>query len=369
MRILCFMPRNMRFGPTNATSIDLCVYDLIKASRYRETTKVLCCENESLFTGLNISTYPASIDRHKAKKNKFAQEQVRANSADLVVVQQHLPTAAGVARKVSAPVILHKHNLIKPVRAAGVFSSLKRRWHVNQYRALAGIIFVSETCRDRFRADWPEVTIPMAVVYNGLDFGEWRPANIRRNEIVCVGRAAPEKGIKEASEAVVSVLRDQPSWSARFILSETQRFPDYLQDVIATLQPVADRVTVETNQTLPVVRERLESAAIALVPSKWEEPFGRTALEAHAAGCAVISSGTGGLREVSGDNAMFLPVPFSGRDIADQLSTLIGDEGRRLRLAQNGRDYCMRKFAVETISDSADGFYEQTVGRVRVKAA
>ncbi|MBS0251547.1 MAG: glycosyltransferase family 4 protein, partial [Proteobacteria bacterium] len=333
------------------------------------TTKILCCENETLFSGLNISTYPPSIDRRKAKKIKFALDQAQESSADLIVVQQHLPTAAGLARRVSTPVIMHKHNMIKSVPVTGVLNALKRRWHVNQYKALAGIIFVSETCRDLFRADWPEVTIPMSVVYNGLDFSGWQPAHTRRSEIICVGRAAPEKGIKEAAQAVVDILSREPSWSARFILSEVQRFPDYFQDVMTTLHPVAERATVEVNQTFAVVRHRLEEAAIALVPSRWEEPFGRTALEAHAAGCAVVSSGTGGLREVSGKYALFLPDRFSAGDIADQVSVLIGNPGMMNRLAQEGRNYCSQKFALANISTSADFFYERIVRQCRMDAA
>ena len=132
---------------------------------------------------------------------------------------------------------------------------------------------------------------------------------------------------------------------------------------MTTLQPVADRVTMEFDQTLPTVRERLQEAAIAIVPSKWEEPFGRTALEAHAAGCAVISSGTGGLKEVSGRHAMFLPRGFTGQDIVDPLKALIGDEAMRGRIACEGRTYCMRKFALEEISASADRFYQRLAAR------
>lgn len=359
MRILCFMPRNMRFGPSNATSIDLCVYDLIMASRYRDEMKILCCENETLFSGLNISTYPSSIDRHKAKKIQFALEQAKADSADIIIVQQHLPTAAAVARRSSVPVILHKHNMTKPIPGTGVLNRIRRQWRIRQHNALAGIIFVSEACRDEFRKDWPEITVPMAVVYNGLDFREWQPAERRLNEIICVGRAAPEKGIKEAAEAVVSVLQSEPVWSARFILSEAQRFPEYLQDVLKTLSLLPGRTTLELNQELAVVRARLEEAAIALVPSKWEEPFGRTALEAHAAGCAVVSSGTGGLKEVSGAHAMFLSKGFTGREIADQIQTLIDRKELTIRLAYDGRDYCMRKFALKDVSNCADRFYEQ----------
>ncbi|MFT3733160.1 MAG: glycosyltransferase family 4 protein [Hyphomicrobium sp.] len=363
------MPRNMRFGPSNATSIDLCVHDLILASRYREETRILCCENETLFSGLDIVTYPPSTDRHKARKIKFALGQAKARAVDLIVVQQHLPTAAAVARRSSTPVILHKHNLTKPTPATGFLNRLKRIWRIRQHNALAGIIFVSEACKDAFRADWPEITAPMAVVYNGLDFRQWNADGPRRNEIICVGRAAPEKGIKEAAEAVVSVLKTEPSWSARFVLSESHRFANYLRLVTETLQPLADRVSIELDQTLPVVRRRLEEAAIAIVPSRWEEPFGRTALEAHAAGCAVISSGTGGLKEVSGGHAVLLPERFTAGDIAEKLNALIGDGAKREAIAREGRAYCERRFALDEISASADRFYEQICKQVPRKAA
>jgi glycosyltransferase involved in cell wall biosynthesis len=348
MRILCFMPRNMRFGPSNATSIDLCVYDLIAASRYRNETKIVCCENETLFPDLDITTYPPKVDRHKSQKISFALRQANADKADLIVVQQHMPTAAAVARRITTPVILHKHNMTKPIPQRGIFRRLKHKWRVAEYNRLAGIIFVSEACKKIFQDDWPEIKTPMGVVNNGLDFNEWLPAETRKKEIISVGRAAPEKGIKEAAEGIVSVLSAEPAWTARLILSEPQRFPDYLK---------------QFNQTLKVVKERLQEAAIAIIPSKWEEPFGRTALEAHAAGCAVITSGTGGLTEISGDYALFLPKNFTGADIAGKLKLLMEDEAERTRLARQGRNRCMQKFSVDIVAESADRFYEQIMAR------
>ena len=40
-----------------------------------------------------------------------------------------------------------------------------------------------------------------------------------------------------------------------------------------------------------------KKSSISVVPSHWEEPFGRTSLEASANGCAVIISNRGGLPE------------------------------------------------------------------------
>ena len=41
---------------------------------------------------------------------------------------------------------------------------------------------------------------------------------------------------------------------------------------------------------------------IAVVCSRWEEPFGRTSLEAASNGCAVIISNKGGLPETTNDS-------------------------------------------------------------------
>ena len=45
------------------------------------------------------------------------------------------------------------------------------------------------------------------------------------------------------------------------------------------------------------VLDIFKKSSIAVVCSRWEEPFGRTSLEASANGCAVIISNRGGLPE------------------------------------------------------------------------
>ena len=47
-------------------------------------------------------------------------------------------------------------------------------------------------------------------------------------------------------------------------------------------------------------------SSISVVPSKWEEPFGRTSMESAAYGCATITSKNGGLTETF-DNDLILP--------------------------------------------------------------
>ena len=223
--IVVLMPRNMHFGPSNATSIDLCVHDLVRSSRYRETTTVVCERNETLFADVSTLCFPDSAATSTRRKIRYVEVLATQRSIDLIVVQQHLPTAVALARKLSIPIVFHTHNFTKSLSGAGLLTTTKRWLRARAYRSLAGIIFVSNAASDHFAADWPEVTTPRAVVPNGFNFGEWNPQQCRVPEILCVGRAAPEKGIKEAAAAVASVLSHHRDWRGRFILSEVGTHP------------------------------------------------------------------------------------------------------------------------------------------------
>ena len=53
----------------------------------------------------------------------------------------------------------------------------------------------------------------------------------------------------------------------------------------------------------------LEKVSISVVCSRWEEPFGRTSLEAASRGSAVIISNRGGLPETSSSSIMLKNYP------------------------------------------------------------
>jgi UDP-glucose:(glucosyl)LPS alpha-1,2-glucosyltransferase len=78
-------------------------------------------------------------------------------------------------------------------------------------------------------------------------------------------------------------------------------------------------------------------AAIVVVPSRWQEPFGLVALEALASGAALICADRGGMREVAGDAAIYVD-PDDPAALAAAMCALAGDSARRVALAQAGRD-------------------------------
>jgi len=83
------------------------------------------------------------------------------------------------------------------------------------------------------------------------------------------------------------------------------------------------------------VLKAMAQAAIVVVPSRWAEPFGLTALEAMASGAALICSRRGGLPEVAGQAALYADPDEPGA-LEAAMTRLMDDAALRARMAVLG---------------------------------
>jgi glycosyltransferase involved in cell wall biosynthesis len=350
--IVVVNPRAMHFCESRATSIDLCVRDMVHYSRYKDATTVIGDAVDRPFAGIDFRPRPVARPDTFVLRSPKLLRLIRSLKPDAVCVQEHLRTASYLAPRLAVPVVLQKHNPIRGPK--GPFDRLRTGMHFNR---LAALVFVSEAQRSDFDQAWPGVRAPRQVVTNSLDTTLWAPAAVRGKTILVVGRATPEKGIKQAAEALADVLPRHPDWRARFILNEVEASPGYLAEVEAVLGRLGPQAALSAQRPLAEVKEAMESAAITVVPSIVKEAFGRVALEAHAAGSAVISSGAGGLRQVSGDAALYLSAVEPG-PIAGALERLISHDALRADLAARGRERAVALFDVRNVVARSDDFYE-----------
>lgn len=83
-------------------------------------------------------------------------------------------------------------------------------------------------------------------------------------------------------------------------------------------------------------------ARIVLAPSRWEEAFGRIAVEAHFSGIPVVAAARGGLPEAVGPGGILMD-PEAGADPwAEAVRKLWHDEAFYAEKSQAARDYSMR---------------------------
>ena len=357
LKVFYVMPRAMYFGAAQATSIDLCVRDLIKASRFARSAHVIAEAVQDAFEGAALHPFPRSAMSATRSRAQYVAALAGAHKPDVILVQQHLPTASAIARRCpEVRVVLQTHNFQKADYAAGSLKDwLRRGYKRARYKRLAGLIHVSEACRRAFTANWPDIALPQAVVHNGLDFAEWTPTEARAREIVFAGRCVADKGALEAAQAALRALAVRPDWTARFILSAVPENAVFFEAVRSALAPLGTRARIDVQRPFPEVKAAYETAMIALVPSKVSEAFGRTALEAHAGGAGLISSGIGGLREVSGPSALYLP-DVTADAIAAALGTLIDTPDLCARLARDGAAWVRERFSIESQAARLDSF-------------
>lgn len=253
---------------------------------------------------------------------------------DLIEVHNRPDVASVLARRFPRiPVCLFLHN--DPQGMRGARSPRARR-------ALAGrmrIVAVSDYLRGRF-LEGVGPGIPVGLLPNCLDLAALpplRPAEARDRLILFAGRLVADKGADSFVAACAQVLPSLPGWRADMIGAD--RFHPDAADTsfLTTLRATAGRAGVSLSgyQTHAAVLEAMARAAIVVVPSRWMEPFGLTALEAMGCGAALVSSQRGGLAELVGDAALIID-PDRPETLAAALLRLGRSETDRALLSRAG---------------------------------
>ncbi|MEM1342967.1 MAG: glycosyltransferase family 4 protein [Pseudomonadota bacterium] len=324
-RIALVAPRNMRFTPACATSIDLNIRETALWSRFNDRIVVFAEEVEAPFDDVEVRFWPRGQPKGNLER-LLAEER-----PDLIVAHQHLPTAARLAaRFADTPVVLVRHNFQNPPR--NLLSGWLKRRLLN---SLAAIAFVSEGCREHFRQHWPSIATPVHVIPNGVDSKAWSSAAKEPLVLFC-GRMAPEKGVLEAALALERVLAAHPGWRGLFICALSPEHAAYERAVREVLERIGAGAELLTDLPHEEVRAWMARCSIALAPTQGAEPFGRVAIEAMASGAAVVATHAGGFVEVIGEAGVLLPQPDADH-LSQAVAALIETPDERARLSRAAR--------------------------------
>lgn len=220
--------------------------------------------------------------------------------------------------------------------------SMRGAKSVGQRRALLGrlaaVVTVSAFLARRLTEGMADPPRQPVTILNSIDFSLLPPQQERDSVILFSGRVVPEKGVDSFVAACARALPQLPGWHAEIIGADRFRTdaPDTAFVRAVRSAALATGVRMLGYRDHPDVLAALTRAAIAVVPSRWEEPFGLAALEAMACGAALVCSARGGLPEVAGDAALYID-PEDPAGFADALVALANDPPRRMALAEAGR--------------------------------
>jgi glycosyltransferase involved in cell wall biosynthesis len=257
---------------------------------------------------------------------------LRQAPPDLIEVHNRPDIALHLARRFPAiPVVLFVHNDPQGMRRA---KTPAERQHL-----LARLALVAPVSRYLAGRLVEGIDRPPAITVfpNCIDLAGI-PQTARQKLILFAGRVVADKGADSFVAACALALPQLPGWRAELIGAD--RFGADSPDTpfLRALRPRAHAAGVTMSGWRPhdQVLAAMASAEIVVVPSRWPEPFGLTALEAMACGAALLCSPRGGLAEVIGDAAVAID-PDDPAAIAAVLVRLAGDDAARAALADAGR--------------------------------
>ena len=150
------------------------------------------------------------------------------------------------------------------------------------------LIFVSDWTKRQFFKDLPvKDSEKCLVIYPGSTVVKKIPK--KKNNIVFAGKLNESKGYNLFKNIILEILKKNKSWSCD-IVGDDPRHYDKIDH-----PKIHYHGWISYKKTLKI----FEKSKIAVIPSTWNEPLGRTAIEAASRGCVTIISKRGGLIETN----------------------------------------------------------------------
>ncbi|MED5536408.1 MAG: glycosyltransferase family 4 protein [Brevundimonas aurantiaca] len=363
MRVAVVLPRGCGFRPDRANSMETVVRTLAAHARSQSAVTLICDADQATAPDPRLLTVPPGLGGRA--RNRRIKALLETLQPDVVEYHQQLKSASDLAAEgPPATYVLYRHTRIKPPR-----HPLDAWRYGRRLARFDRLVFVSEAAGQEFAADYPALADRVSVVCNPIAVEAWRadPADKEKLILFC-GRAMADKGLDLFCIALARTLDAHPDWRGALVLGDWERHQAWADPYLGLLDRFGDRVEILKSAPLEAVRAVTRRAAIAATPSRVREALGLTALEAHAAGCALVSSGRGGLREASGDHALYVEV--DGPDpLAAALERLITDPETRLALARSGQTFVAEVHAPEARAAQLDRLREAWTEQARRRRA
>ena len=313
---------NFTFGKASAAS--LWVSEFFKNSKYKKNNVIYGHTKSKDYLSKNYKNVNLENLKSKLKSttNEYAKKLTKElinNNFDIVEIHNRPQLLFKLTNKVKSKFIFYFHN--DPLSMKGSKSVNER---LKILHAVEKIIFVSEWVRERFFLDIDEkLKTKTEVVYPSVN----KQKKIKKERIIVfVGRLNYSKGYDIFKEAIIKILDKFPKWKAYSLGDEDRR------NIYINHPNHKELGFVNHKKTLNI----LNRSEIAVVPSRWDEPFGRTSLEAASRGCATIISNRGGLRETT--NSAIVLKKLDSNEIYFEIKKLITNSKKRKIIQSLGRN-------------------------------
>ena len=288
IKIATILPYKENYTTDKASAASLWVSEFYRKSKHKKTNIIYGHTKSKNFLtknyrNINLKSIKSKLrSSTKEYSNKLIKELLN-NNFEIIEIHNRPLILIRLTQKIDTRFIFYFHN--DPLSMKGSKSINDR---LKMLSIVDKIIFVSDWTRERFFKDIDKKLITKTeVIYPSVN-RDTKKIKKQKN-IVFVGRLNHSKGYDIFEKSIIKILDDYKEWKAISIGDEDRR------SIYINHPRHKELGFLSHKKTLGI----LNKSEIAVVPSRWEEPFGRTALEASSRGCATIISYRGGLKETT----------------------------------------------------------------------
>ncbi len=323
LKIATILPYKENYTIEKASAASLWVSEFFKKSKYKKNNFIYGHTKSknfltSNYKNIKLNNLESKLRSTTAEYARKLIKELNINSYNIIEIHNRPQLLFKLVKNVNCRYIFYFHN--DPLSMKGS-KSIRERLKILD--SVDKIIFVSEWVRDRFFSNIDQkLQTKTEIVYPSV----YKQNEIKKKKnIMFVGKLNYSKGYDLFKNSIIKILNEFPKWSAMSVGDEDRR------NIYITHTNHKEMGFINHKKTLRLLNE----SEIAVVPSRWEEPFGRTSLEAASCGCVTITTNKGGLKETT-DYSILLK-NIDSNNLYTELKKIIIDKNKRKKIQKLSR--------------------------------
>ena len=296
MKISTLLPYKENFSSEYAGAVSIFINGINLKSKFKD--EIIVYGNTKFKNDLSSNYSNLSLKNKslfESSSNLYVDNFIKKKSvikSDILEIHNRPNYIKKILLLKKAKKILYFHN--NPLEMKGSTSVNERLFLIKN---LDKIVFNSSWTKNQFLSNLPKFyqkIDKLTVVYQSTIK---RNIDLKKKEkiITFVGKLNYAKGYDLFGSASVKILKEFPNWKVEVVGDESREKIFFEHN----------RFKLNGFQNQKFVQNLYKKTSIAVICSRWNEPFGRTSLEASSNGCAVIISDRGGLPETT-NNSLIL---------------------------------------------------------------
>ena len=289
MNISILLPYKENYSKDLAGAVSLFVNDTSKVSVFKNSIRIFGSTKKKKFLSKNYINLDTQKNFLKSSNKEYVKNFLnnsKIDETDILEIHNRPSYIKQIREIYKKKIFLYFHN--DPLTMSGSRTLKERKYLVGN---VDKIIFNSEWSKRRFFLNFiskESILNKAEICYQStsktkIDFKK------KKKIITFVGKLNSAKGYDIFGKTIIKVLDKYNDWKAFVIGDEPREKMFFKHKNLVNLG-------FKNND---FILNFLKKVSISVICSRWDEPFGRTSLEASSRGSAIVISNKGGLPETS----------------------------------------------------------------------